>query len=263
MEARVTEEFQRSPVDIGRIGGARVHLNPRNTLAQNASMAIAGWYEPAVTEVLSSLCRPNGLVVDVGANIGWYTFLAAERVGTGGRVLGFEPDPENFHLLSTTLRENPRPQIRIHESCLSDRDGEEQLFLSEEAASYHSISRPVGVRSIPVSATRLDTVVEKEGIRSIDMVKVDVEGGEPKVLRGALTALRSGVIRSLIIEWRPESWGAEESLWNEVTAMFDVFRLVPSPRLLVALSDPTVARVSGETTVAGIHGHDLFLSWKR
>lgn len=262
MEEAVVREYQRSPSSTAQVGGARIHLNPRNTLAENASMVIARWYEPGVSEVVSPLCPPGGRVVDVGANVGWYTFLAASRVGPGGLVLGFEPDPENFQLLSTSLAENPRSQVRIFPQCLSDHVGEERLFLSDTAASYHSIAQPVGTRWLTVPATTLDTVVQEHHLGSLDLVKVDVEGGEPKVLRGAREVLRSGVIRNLTLEWRPESWTGEEELWRDVTDRFDVYHIQNSPRLLTRIDAPTVARVSAAAIAAGRHGRDLYLARK-
>jgi FkbM family methyltransferase len=225
-------------------------------------MAVAGWYEPGVSEVLTPLCRRTGHIVDVGANVGWYTFLAAARVGAEGLVLAFEPDPENFHLLSTSLAENPRPQVRIFQQCLSDHVGEEQLFLSDLAASYHSTVEHVGSRSVRVPATSLDEVVRAQGLRSIDLVKIDVEGGEPKVLRGARETLRTGIIRNLIIEWAPDAWTGKDALWNEVTNGMDVYRIEMSPRLLVRIQDPAVDHVNAEIRDAGRHGNDLYLARK-
>lgn len=259
MERRVSAEFEHSPRFVARVGGARIHLHPENTLAQNASMAIAGWYEPPVAELFSALCRRGGWVVDVGANIGWYTFLAAQRVGGNGLVLAYEPEPENFRLLSQSLRENPRPQIRVLPSAVSDHDGEETLFLSDEAASFHSTTRTVGPRSISVRSERLDSIVAAHPGRSVSLLKVDVEGGEPRVLRGALGTIREGAIPHVLIEWRPESWAGESSLWGEITSRYQVYRIVASPRLLVKMTDVTVDAISDATTRAGTHGKDLYL----
>ena len=263
MEQRVSERYRRDPRTSAVTGGARIHLNPGNTLAQNASMAIAGWYEPPVTELLRALSRPGGVVIDVGANVGWYTFLAAAGVGPQGRVVGIEPDPENYRLLSLSLAENPRGQIQLCNECLSDHDGTELLYLSDEAASYHSISRAVGTRSIPVVSERLDSLIERNRLSSVVLVKIDVEGGEPKVIRGGLGAIHSGRIENIILEWRSESWAAERSLWADLTANYDVFRLVSSPRLRVRIFHPTLEAVDRETRAAGIHGADLFLSRRR
>ena len=263
MQRAVEREYERAPSPYAWAGGARIRLNPRSTLAQNASMAIARWYEPAVTEVFLPLCRPNGTVIDVGANVGWYTFLAAAGVGPEGLVLGFEPDPENFGFLSGSLADNPRPQVQIAEECLSDHVGEERLFLSDEAASYHSIARPVGTRSLSVRSTTLDSVVQRRNLGRVDLIKIDVEGGEPKVLHGARETLRAGKIRNLILEWRPECWAGEDGIWGDVTDGMDVYRIEMSPRLLVRIPNPTVEHVSVEARAAGLHGKDLYLTRAR
>jgi len=260
MEGKVVRAFERSPREFATVGGARVNLNPRNTLAQNASMSVAGWYEPPVSAIFSSLCRSEGCVIDVGANVGWYTFLAARRVGPNGLVLAYEPERENAQLLARTLHENPRRQVHLSTECLSDHEGDERLFLSEEAASFHSIARPVGPRSVTVPCTQVDTVVRARGIPRVDVLKVDVEGGEPKVLRGALASIRRGVVRHIILEWRPDCWSMEDELWNEVTARYRVYRIVLAPRLAIEVPNPTVERVSTATTAAGRHGKDLYLA---
>ncbi len=260
MEEKVVQSFVRSPQTFGRIGGARVRLNPRNTLPENAAMAVAGWYEPPISEILTSLCRPGACVVDVGANVGWYTFLAAQRVGPTGRVLAFEPEPENFALLSESLRDNPRPQVRVWAEAVSDHDGEETLFLSDEAASFHSTARHVGTRSLTVRSLRIDTVVHDLALPSVDVLKIDVEGGEPKVLRGALDSLRAGRVRNLLIEWRSETWEAEKPLWEEIAARYRVYRILMRPRLVEEIPDPTLERVHAAMLAVGRHGRNLFLA---
>jgi len=262
MERRVIERYQRSPSGYARVGRARIRVNPFNTPAENGSMVVAHWYEPPVTEVFRTLCRRGGRVVDVGANVGWYTFLAADRVGPKGRVVAFEPEEENFQLLSQSLRENPRPQVEIARVSVSDHEGVEQLSLSEEAASFHSISRTVGPRSVTVPAVPLGRELERRGMVTADLLKVDVEGGEPKVLRGARPLWGGGLLPNVILEWRPQSWEGESPLWEEIVEFYDVFRIAFSPRLLVSIAEPTIERVSAATSRAGRHGADLYLRRK-
>lgn len=262
MEARVIRTFVDHPHYLGTVGGARIHLNPRNTLAQNASMAVAGWYEPPISEIVRSLVRPGGCVIDGGANVGWYTFLAAAGVGPRGHVLAFEPAPENIALLSRSLDENPRPQVALFPVCLSDHDGEETLFLSEEASSFHSIARQVGSSTLIVPSKRLDTVVGDQSIRQVDLLKVDVEGGEPNVLHGALGSVRAGRVANIILEWRTESWASEAALWNELASRYRVYRIVMSPRLREEVRSPTLDHVISVTGAAGRHGRSLHLQWR-
>jgi len=223
-------------------------------------MAVAGWYEPPVSAIVASLCKDGGCMIDAGANVGWYTFLAARQVGPMGLVLAYEPEAENSQLLARTLRENPRPQVRLSSESLSDHDGEERLFLSDEAGSFHSTARPVGTRSVTVRSTQVDTVVRARAIPRVDVLKIDVEGGEPRVLRGASESMRNGTVRNVVLEWRPDCWTDEEVLWQEVITRYRVFRIVMTPRLAVELPNPTLARVTAATVAAGRHGKYLFLA---
>ena len=262
METRVGQEFQSRPRTRATVGRASIYLNPRNTLAQNASMSVIGWYEPPVSELVRATCRRGACFVDVGANVGWYTFLAARQVGTTGCVVSIEPDPENYALLAKSLSENPSPQVKPLNLALSDHDGFESLFLSSEAASFHSIVRKVGVKSIPVRAITFDSLAKDLSIARIELMKIDVEGGEPKVLSGCIESLRSGRIRALTIEWSAEAWKESESLWAELARLFDVYSIVYSLKLTRLIPDPSLDAVCNEVFAAGRHGGELFLAWK-
>jgi FkbM family methyltransferase len=177
-------------------------------------------------------------------------------------VVCLEPDPENFALLSRSVSDNPRRQIRAFNLALSDHDGVEKLNLSDEFASYHSIARRVGAESIDVPAATFDHLAGQLGIQRVDLMKIDVEGGEPKVLTGCRTSLRSGKIRALTIEWWSETWREYSSLWAELIGHFDVYQIVFSPRLIQLLPDPSLEALCRRFPVEGHQGTDLFLYWK-
>ena len=167
----------------------------------------AGVFDPCVTETMHRLIDPDDLVVDVGANVGYLTSLAATRVGAGGHVLAFEPHPVVFELLSGNIaRWNGAhvAEVQPHQLALSDHTGTAELNagpafhvnmgLSSLEAAAEATAEDV---LVPVEVKRLDEVV---GEQHIGLMKVDVEGHEPGVLRGSLDSLKAGRIRDLIFE---------------------------------------------------------------
>jgi FkbM family methyltransferase len=172
------------------------------------SIITAGVFDPCVTETLHRLIDPGDLVVDVGANVGYLTSLAAARAGDRGAVIAYEPHPHVFELLAANVaRWSGRSgvaSIEIHEAAVSDRSGTANL------ASGPLFHANMGLASIdgweqsgverdllPVPVQRLDEMLAG---RSIGLLKVDVEGHEPEVLRGAQQLLQAGLVRDLVFE---------------------------------------------------------------
>lgn len=146
-------------------------------------------YEPHVTRRLREQLPPGGVFVDVGANIGYYTLLAARRVGPRGRVIAFEPNPESLKvLLLNTLPEGDL--IRVYPFAISDHEG----FLSLMRIVSIASSKPVAELELRVPsdvsityAVRLDDVLKDEG--RIDVLKCDIDGHDYRAMRGGLVTL--------------------------------------------------------------------------
>jgi FkbM family methyltransferase len=140
--------------------------------------------ESALVEKLAGGCR---VVIDIGANIGWYSVLMCRGMEGRGQVFAFEPNPETFPY----LRENAmnRPSIQPFEIAVSNSEGR-ILFYCSKSSALSSAVRNVG-REVTVESSSLDEFCRSlELLESVDFVKCDVEGGEVKVLQGA-RALRS------------------------------------------------------------------------
>lgn len=148
-----------------------------------------GAYEPHVTERLRQYLRPGGVFVDIGANVGYYTLLAAGRVRPGGRVIAFEPNQDGLKvLLLNTLPEGDT--VRLYPFALSDREG----FLSLMKIASIASSKPVAEAELRFPsdvaityAMRLDDALRDEG--RIDVLKCDVDGHDYRVFRGGLATL--------------------------------------------------------------------------
>ncbi|MEM2613511.1 MAG: FkbM family methyltransferase [Nitrososphaerota archaeon] len=125
----------------------------------------------------------NFYVADVGAYRGYYTILSSKIVGPQGHVYSFEPEPNNFQILSKSVILNRLRNVTLFKLALSDKDVFENLYLSEYP-SMHSTVIKRGIKVISVPCMRLDTLIKQRKIARLDLIKVDVEGAELKVLRG-------------------------------------------------------------------------------
>lgn len=160
-----------------------------------ATVLRQGVYDLAVTEVLCRLTDPGETALDIGAHLGVMTSLFAHRVGPEGAVFAFEPNPETYrHLASNAVRWGPH--VHPENVGLSDHAGQATLHLP--AAHHHNDSmasfiETEGSQSVSVRVVRLDDIAPDAQI-----AKIDVEGAEPAVLRGAQRILAN--LRDFVFE---------------------------------------------------------------
>lgn len=165
-----------------------------------------GAYEREETIAVRKALKPGHTVVDVGANVGYFTALAAQRVGPAGRVVAIEPSPYAFGRLRRMLPAN----CTAENIGLSDAPGELALYLDASAGNHTptmSLEAPEGAAHeyarVPVET--LDDVAARLGIERIDLMKIDVEGHEPRILAGARRLCEAGKVRAVLCEFN-EFW---------------------------------------------------------
>ncbi len=141
--------------------------------------------------------------VDVGANIGIHTLLAASRVQESGLVHSFEPTPRTCEILRTNVVVNGYSgRVRIHELALTDKRGAAKLWIGDVCGHNTLFGKERDPRrSIEVETLSLDEVLA--GVPSIDFVKVDAEGAEPFILRGMRQILSRCPRLQLAVEFAP------------------------------------------------------------
>lgn len=176
-----------------------------------------GAFEPVETAAVRSWLRPGMTFVDVGANFGYFTLLAASRVGAGGRVLAVEPSPYASRRLAETVRRNPLPQVEVFHLGLSSEAGTLDLYLPPSGFHSPTMSASSGGEPVAVPVGRLDEYMEEWGVETVDLMKLDVEGHEPYVLEGASRVLGSGRIRAVLCEfndhWLRQQGSSPEALY--------------------------------------------------
>ncbi len=152
---------------------------------------------------------PADVLVDVGANVGMYTVWAAKTRGV--RVFGFEPEAQNYALLNRNIMLNGlEERVKAYCLALSDVAGLSELHLSQAVigGSCHSLGEQVDFKHEPMRpafsqgcvAARLDDLVAGGTVEQPNHLKIDVDGFEPKVLRGAARVLGDARLRSLLVE---------------------------------------------------------------
>jgi FkbM family methyltransferase len=153
--------------------------------------------------ILPALLRPGGTFVDIGANIGYFTLLAAGLVGTGGRVVAIEPIPRTGERLRANIALNGFTQVRVEHCALGAAAGTLELHLPppEVHRDYLVTGLAIpGWQALTVPCTTLDEAFAAWQLPAIDLMKIDVEGGEPQVIRGGRSVLASGRVRALVCE---------------------------------------------------------------
>jgi len=196
---------------VVEIQGSKMYVNPdglprgfRNTFQEY--ILRNGW-EELTTKMFKEGISKGDVVLDLGANVGYYSLLAAQLVGKEGKVYSFEPEPKNFSVLLKNIELNGYDNIVPVQKAVSDTSGKITFFLHNRDTGAHTIYQPdPGERqfaeSIEVETVTLDEFLDgKEN--HINVVKVDVEGAEMAVLSGMKKMIMENHNLKMFIEFHP------------------------------------------------------------
>jgi len=166
-----------------------------------------GYWEPFETSILISSLREGYSFLDVGANIGYFTILAARLVGPSGSVYSFEPEPVNFRLMSKSLSQNKLSnQVKAMRIALSNRDSEEKLYLSADNYGDHQLYPDKKDKKSILVTLRHGSRLLLNDITRLHFIKVDTQGSEYEVLDGLMPMLLSLTsLPRMLIELTPYS----------------------------------------------------------
>lgn len=157
-----------------------------------------GCWEPHLLLLMRQFMRPDGLFVDVGANIGYHS-LAVAAAFPGARCLAFEPNPVVFRQLARNKELNPHlAHLAVHELAIGEACGEVGFVAQEEGAYNRGLSgcrenfdlAGEPVRRIRVPVSTLDAFLEDADKDRVAVIKIDTQGGERGVLKGAAETIR-------------------------------------------------------------------------
>lgn len=207
----------------------RLFVHPADIVVSSALSF--GVYERFQTELFRRTVKPGMTVVDVGAHIGYYTVIAARRVGSG-QVYAFEPDKENFSFLQKNIYANALRNALCHPYALGARDGAAPLYCSQHNRGDHRLwNFPTAYAMSNVIVRSIDALQECTILpERIDCIKIDVQGWEAAVLSGARRLMECQQPLIIFLEFWPEGLtasGADPVLFLKhlMAAGFEIFEI--------------------------------------
>ena len=204
--------------DIGRIeiseggvvmtfgqSGVRMLCDPHDQRIAPIETLNFGQYEHEEFQIVRRAVSPGSTVLDVGANYGWYALHIAKMV-PGVKVLAFEPIPHTYSYLCQNIRLNDALNVEAHNFGISEQAGEVVFYFCDDSsgsASAANIGERADATKIVCPVDTLDHVAESRQLK-VDFIKVDVEGAELLVFRGAqrlLAEQRPAILAEMLRKW--------------------------------------------------------------
>jgi FkbM family methyltransferase len=172
-------------------------------------VCFTGKYEPQETAVVEQILRRDMTFVDVGANWGYFSLLAADKVGTSGRVISLEPDPRLFATFGANIERNHlSTRITALAAAATATRGPITLAGYDDHHWNRGVSRigaagPPGGVSFQVHGSPLDDLLDEQSVDQVDLLKMDIEGAEDLALAGMREGLRRQRYRRVLLEVHP------------------------------------------------------------
>jgi FkbM family methyltransferase len=184
--------------------GCKMYVDPTDVGIVSHLLA-DGVYEPRTTALFKSLLKTGMVVFDIGANFGYYGLIAAQVVGSTGKVYALEPEPNNFRLISSNIKVNGFSNMIPLQVAVSNEKGRATLFLDKTNLGAHSVHHGNVLEAggaAEVEATTLDSLVESRIVTErVDLITMDVQGAEGLVFEGAEQTLRRNNVKVLMEFW--------------------------------------------------------------
>lgn len=200
---------------VWEIEGSRMYLDPwdRSPMRRTFRSYLRAPKEPLTTKLFKNAIRRGDTVLDVGANIGFFSLLAARLVGETGRVHAFEPEPRNFKFLIKNIALNAYDQIAAYNKAIWRQPGHLKLYLSNELdTGAHTLRVRHAMRyfdqssegqSVDVECVVMDSFLA--GVERVDVIKMDIEGAEAGALEGMAAMIQANPGLKMFVEFYPDA----------------------------------------------------------
>ena len=189
--------------------GHKMFVDSRD-MSLSPHLIVDGDWEPWIGKAIATHVAPNSTVVEVGANFGFYTLLFAQWIGQGGRLFSFDANPRVFSLLKKNIEINGFiDTVECYNSLITDKVGQADFHILRShmgSSSMHDQSEMAGIDSDSVETVSLPTSTLDEMLRDvphIDFLKIDAEGAEQMILRGAEAILERSPNIKMVLEFDP------------------------------------------------------------
>jgi FkbM family methyltransferase len=170
-------------------------------------------HEEGTTALFKKVVKQGNVVVDLGANIGYFTLLAAKLVGENGKVFSFEPEPQNFNYLIRNIELNNYQNVFAYQKAIADKVGKTKLYICTYDSGHHTINQSEGIeayrlgragetKEIEIDLVTLDSFLADKTDK-VDIVKIDVEGAEALAIDGMREILKKNRDIKIFLEYFP------------------------------------------------------------
>ena len=208
------------PLQAELFNKTKVNCDIRESIQQ--ILYFMGYYEAIETYFISQLVKKDQVVVDAGANLGYYSLVMANLVGSGGKVHSFEPVPGNYSNLQNNIAlNNFQNIIAANNLGLWHQQETLEFAIADETAdnfgSYSAGTKSGTGNSIKCETTTLDSYFAENSISQFDLLKMDIEGAELNALKGAMGVLEKfkPYIVLEVCEYTCKRFGYEPNdIWN-------------------------------------------------
>jgi len=197
---------------IYTIFGTKMYLNKHDN-DHSRALAVHHFWEIDEAKILQNYIKNGMNVVDIGANIGYYTILFSKWVGPQGKVFSFEPDPKNFKLILKNISANQCKNVKAEQKAVSNTCNLGTLYQSIENPGAHRILDFYAYKNddhrkkIDMELVTLDTYFDAKN--KIDLIKMDIEGAEMMALKGMKETIENNKKMMIFTEFWP--YGIEKS----------------------------------------------------
>lgn len=203
--------------NIIEVQGSKMYIDvnePNPGLRQTfQAYAMNKIHEETTTGIFKKIIKPGDVFLDLGANIGYFSLLAANLAGEEGKVFSFEPEPKNFYYLQKNMEVNNYKSVHPFQKAVSDKNGTIELFICDYDSGHHTINqyggvevyshgRPTEKKALKIDAVKLDDFLADK-TDHVDIVKMDIEGAEALAVEGMRNILKNNKNIKFLMEFFP------------------------------------------------------------
>lgn len=185
--------------NYAEVDGFKMILDKNDSL----SLSINNTWEPFTSKIIKEYIKKGDTVLDIGANIGYFTLIFSKLVGPSGNIYAFEPEPTNFSLLKNNLIINNITNVTLEQKAVSDQTKKTKLFLNKYNMGAHSLQDFSMQKSfVEVESIKLDDYTKIENSK-VDFIKLDIEGAECNAIQGMNALLNKNENLTILTEFSP------------------------------------------------------------
>jgi len=184
-----------------KIEGHTIFIDPTDYLYLSTKK-----YEPFEKDIIEQIVKEGDIVVDIGANLGYFTLILARKVGNKGRVFAFEPDPDMFKLLKKNVKINGYKNVTLIKKATFNKSGKLKLLIYADKGDSGVIcgkNTKSTATAVTIDAVKLDDYFKKYP-KKIDFIKMDIEGSEGMAFAGMENIFKNNDNVKMITEFFPK-----------------------------------------------------------